>query len=43
MNEDYAMKRLAPELARELLAPLAQWHHDERRGAITHADQQRVH
>jgi 4a-hydroxytetrahydrobiopterin dehydratase len=26
--------RLTPELARELLAPLAQWHHDESRGAI---------
>jgi len=29
------MTRLAPELARELLMPLKQWHHDECRGAIT--------
>jgi 4a-hydroxytetrahydrobiopterin dehydratase len=29
------MKRLACDLARELLVPLEQWHHDERRGAIT--------
>ena len=29
------MTRLAPELARELLAPLKQWRLDERRGAIT--------
>ena len=28
------MKRLEPELARELLAPLEHWRHDERRGAI---------
>jgi len=28
------MTRLTPELARELLAPLAHWHHDEHRGAI---------
>ena len=28
------MTRLAPELARELLMPLKQWHHDECRGAI---------
>jgi len=28
------MTRLPPELARKLLAPLAQWRHDERRGAI---------
>ena len=37
MKIDSAMKRLAPEHARELLAPLVQWHHDERRGAITRA------
>ncbi len=29
------MNRLSPELARELLAPLEQWHHDERLGAIS--------
>ena len=29
------MMRLDPDLARELLEPLEQWHHDERRGAIT--------
>jgi len=28
------MKRLEPELARELLAPLEHWRHDERLGAI---------
>ena len=28
------MNRLTPELVRELLAPLQQWHHDEHRGAI---------
>ncbi len=31
------MQRLAPQLARELLAPLKHWSHDERRGAITRA------
>jgi 4a-hydroxytetrahydrobiopterin dehydratase len=29
------MNKLSPELARELLAPLKAWRHDERRGAIT--------
>ena len=29
------MQRLEPALARELLAPLTHWRHDERRGAIT--------
>ena len=29
------MPKLVPELARELLAPLKHWRHDERRGAIT--------
>lgn len=29
------MPKLALELARELLAPLKHWRHDERRGAIT--------
>ena len=29
------MNRLSPELARELLAPLKQWHHNEHRGAIS--------
>jgi len=29
------MNRLSPELARELLAPLKEWRHDEHRGAIS--------
>ena len=29
------MPRLEPELARELLAPLTHWRHDECRGAMT--------
>ncbi len=29
------MQRLEPAIARELLAPLTHWRHDEQRGAIT--------